>query len=73
MKTVYCIDCLRVIRQFFVEMQRVEDLLASVCEPCRKAFKAEMDLERQSLYREGRVNPLVNKARAILHAQGVRA
>lgn len=71
MKTIFCIDCLLVIRQFFVEMQRAEDLLASVCEPCRRAFKAEMDAHRAQLHTEGRVNPLVDEARRILHAQGV--
>lgn len=71
MKTIYCLDCLRVIRQFFVKMESAEDLLASVCEPCKKAWKEDMDDVRRQLHVEKRENPLVNRARALLHAQGV--
>ena len=71
MKTVYCLDCLRVIRHFFTKMESAEDLLGSVCAGCKTAWKEDMDDVRRQLHAEGRENPLVNKARAILHAQGV--
>lgn len=71
MKTVYCVDCLLVIRQFFTERASGEDLLAGICEPCKVAWKEDMDEERRLLHVDRRLNPVVNRAREILHAQGV--
>lgn len=72
MKTIYCVGCLLVLRRWFVEMDRCEDLLGSVCAGCKRQLKGALDRLRLGAHRDGRVNAAVNKARRILFEQGVR-
>lgn len=74
MRTFFCCECLKVIRHWFAEIKTEEILLGDVCEGCASKLKRDLDDLRRGTPKPLKEvdNRAVNKARRILHEQGIR-